>query len=337
MPAGLMIAIFAITLLVPLFARDVASAGAGRNVLTPDDWKETNPVGVLLSGKVFGVERRAELAGELGVAFLREPVFLSSWDGTCSECPTVRSAGLEFVLTVRNSGDAKVPSAVPSNFDEYRDTVARVIDAYRPALVAVENEENSLTFYQSGAENYGSQLKVACEAAHAEGVPCTNGGLLSATVKYFVYQHHVDSGRSDLAASYANRAFESWQKNKLATAGGRAFVKDRAREVQRYLDAYSGSGVDFLNIHWYHVSGKGLEETVEVLREVTGMDVVSNETGQRNLDPGTTRAMLQAALDSGMPFVVWYGSDARLAKGLVDRDGSLRATGREFQEMTRSL
>jgi hypothetical protein len=297
-----------------------------------------NPLGMFISPRFFDADRRVALATELGVAYYRTyPVLLSTWDGTCPECDLVEEAGLRFVLTVRNTADVHEAAWAPTDPDAYREQVQRVIDVYRPALIVVENEENSEGFFAGTPEEYGAQLRVACEAAHSRNTPCTNGGFISPSVKYFVYQHHVDAGRDSLAASYAKQAFEDWELEKTGSRAGRAWIQRSAREVQQFLDAFAGSGVDYLNVHWYHSDPSGLTETVRVFRAVTGLEVVSNEMGQHDRDPATTTGQLEAALDLGLPFVVWYGSDARLARGLVNDDGTLRRTGKAFRSVARSL
>ncbi len=74
-----------------------------------------------------------------------------------------------------------------------------IVRTLRPALLVVENlvvenEENSSLFYIGSPETYAEQLRAACRAAHQEGVPCTNGGLVSSLVALlvWVFDHRED-------------------------------------------------------------------------------------------------------------------------------------------------
>jgi hypothetical protein len=292
--------------------------------------------GVMLSTKLFDIDTRVSLAEELGVRYLRSSaVFVESWRGDCAECRAVHRSGLEFVLTIRNSAGVTQAASPPRDLDAYREAVRRIIRKYRPALVAVENEENTRAFYLGSADDYGRQLGAACEVAHDLDTLCTNGGLLSGSVVFLVYQHYVDGGDLEGAESFAMRAFEPWQRNRLRSPSGREWIETRAREVGEFLDVYGPAGADYVNFHWYVADRIALEEAVGYVEEATGLPAVTNEIGQRDLDPNTTAGVLAGVRSLGLPYAVWFGIDATLARGLVEPDGSLRETGLAFQAFVR--
>ena len=49
--------------------------------------------------------------------------------------------------------------------------------------------------------------RAACQVAHARGVPCTNGGLVSTLVALLVYNHYRQGGQTTAAQDFATRAF----------------------------------------------------------------------------------------------------------------------------------
>lgn len=309
----------------------VATRGDGERQTTPPP-PGTTRFGVMLSTRLFDIDQRVALARELGVEYLRSSaVFVESWDGNCPECPTVRDAGLEFVLTIRNSEAVMQPASPPADLDAYGRSVRRILDRYRPALVVVENEENTPNFYTGTAEEYGGQLRTACEVAHAVDTQCANGGLLSGSVTWFVYQQYLDKGELEKATSFAQRAFEPWQMNRLRSPEGPEWIQARAREVGEFLATYGPAGADFVNFHWYVSDPEALSEAASYLREATGLPAISNEIGQRNLDPGTTTSMLAGVRNLGLPYAVWFAIDATLARALVEPDGTLRETGEAFR------
>jgi hypothetical protein len=288
--------------------------------------------GVMLSTKLFDIEERVALAADLGVKYFRtSAVFVDSWDGSCSECQAVRHAGLKFVLTIRNSSRVTEAASPPDDPQAYGEAVRQILRSYRPALVVIESEENTRKFYLGTADEYGAQLGVACTVAHDLDIPCANGGLLSGSVVFLVYQHYVDAGRADQAGSFAQRAFEPWQMNRLRSAAGAQWIQARAAEVRAFLAEYPGAGADFVNFHWYVADRGALEEAVAYLEETTGLPAITNEVGQRNLDPGTTSSVLAGLRDLGLRYAVWFSIDATLARALIEPDGTLRPTGVAFR------
>jgi hypothetical protein len=324
--------------LVYLAVRDRDSVRPRANHTIPPTVDPTAPVsrtryGVMLSPRLFDIETRVALAADLGVGHLRSSaVFVDSWDGECPECREVRDAGLEFVLTIRNGARVTEPAQPPDDLDAYGAAVRRILLAYRPSLVVIENEENTQNFYAGSAEDYAAQLRTACEVAHEVDTPCTNGGLLSGSVAFLVYQHYLDGGESDTAGDFARRAFEPWQMNRLRSPGGGEWIEARAQEVGEFLAVYEPAGADFVNFHWYVADPLALEEAVTYLKDATGLPAVTNEIGQRDMDPATTTGVLTRVRDLGLPYAVWFAIDATLARGLVDPDGALRETGKAFRE-----
>jgi hypothetical protein len=87
-----------------------------------------------------------------------------------------------------------------------------------------------------------------------------------------------------------------------------------------------------VNFHWYIGDPAALREAFAYMSAATGLPPITNEIGQRDLSPETTVRMMAEVLRLGLPYAVWYFSDARLARGLIDQGGSLRPTGETFKE-----
>ncbi len=267
-----------------------------------------------------------EVARRLGVRYIRpEAVFLDRGNSDCPTCEVARDAGFELVLTVRANG----PSATspPADLKAFERALSETLDRYRPALLVVENEENSALFYAGAPSEYLAELAVACGVAHEKGIPCTNGGLVSALVALLVYDHYRSTEGAAAAQAFADRAFTPEQRKAL----GSAEVEAQLRKGKELLAGYRAAVADYVNFHWYQPDGRALEEAVHFLRAQTGLPVISNEMGQFTDDPAQTTAMLDAALRAGLPIVVWFGLDGPKARGLVNADGTLRPTGEAFQ------
>jgi hypothetical protein len=306
-----------------------------------------NPFGVLNAVPGLDVGQQVTIAKELGVRYVRPafPIFAQSSDLACVGCEEFAEAGLDLIITVRNSEDVASlvgtgqrfpPASPPADLSAYKQTIATIVERYQPVLLVVENEEDVLNHYSGTPEDYGEQLRAACEAAHDSGVKCTNGGLLSGSVVDLVYQNYVDLGMDAEAQSFGDRAFEDFQTARRSRPGGDPrleIVIDRGR---RLLEAYRGSGADYVNFHWYVADPQAMEEAAAYVSEATGLPPMTNEIGQRDLSPDTTVQMMAQVLRLGLPYAVWYLADARLAKGLIDRNGSLRPTGEAFREFIRT-
>lgn len=180
----------------PSVATTAPTPAASPGVATPTATAGTaapareNPFGLMLPSQLVRSSQGMAIAKELGVVYFRPAaIFLDEWNGSCPECDIGRDAGLQLVLTVRNNGRRQA-SSPPDDLAAYRRVLGQVLDAYRPAVLVVENEENSALFYTGTPEDYAAELEAACQVAHARGVPCTNGGLVSTLVALLAYNHY---------------------------------------------------------------------------------------------------------------------------------------------------
>jgi len=274
-----------------------------------------------------------EVAKALGAVYFRpSAIFLDEWNGTCPECDIALKAGLQLVLTVRNNG-RRQPTSPPGDLAAYQRTLSQVLDTYRPAVLVVENEENSALFYSGTPEEYAAELKAACQAAHEKGIPCTNGGLVSTLVALLVYDHYLESGRTAAAQDFAARAFTAEEQRQLNSPK----AQEQIRKGQALLASYRAAGADYVNFHWYIADTRALEEAVAYLSAQTGLPLLTNEIGQHNDDPNQTTAVMGKVVELGLPIAVWFSVDAPKARGLVNMDGSLRPTGEAFQRFVESV
>ncbi|GBD24423.1 hypothetical protein HRbin29_02101 [bacterium HR29] len=287
---------------------------------------EANPFGVMLPSTLVRSGRGLEVARALGARYLRPAsVFAEEWDGTCPECEAARAAGFELVLTVRNEGPG--PTTPPGDLDAYERTVRDIVRTLRPALLVVENEENSSLFYAGSPEAYAEQLRAACRAAHEEGVPCTNGGLVSSLVALLVYEALKEGGGAAEAEDFARRALGDQVRGRLDSPEARV----QLAKGKQLLASYRAAGADFVNFHWYIADAKALRQAVDYLERVSGLPAVTNEIGQVVDDPGVTMGLMEAVAEARLPVAVWFGLDGPRARGLVEPDGTLRPSGIAFQ------
>lgn len=315
--------------LLRIWLLGILIAATAAQVLEGAD-RRANPFGVMLPSRLVRSFEGIRVARALGAVYFRpDSVFLEPGPATCAVCDPALEAGLKLVLTVRNNGPRA--TSPPADLAAYQRAVAGVLDRYRPALLVVENEENSALFYGGTPDQYLSQLRAACEAARRRGVPCANGGLVSSLAALLVYESYLAAGQRARAESFASRAFPPGQTRWL----GSPRVRDQIRKGESLLAGYRNAGADYVNLHWYIGDPQALEETVAYFRAQTGLPVITNEVGQFNLDPHQTEAIMAKIVELGLPVAVWFGLDGPKARGLVNADGSLRPTGEAFQRFIR--
>ncbi|MER3410815.1 MAG: hypothetical protein C4306_12265 [Thermoleophilia bacterium] len=310
-------------------ARPAAAATVSRPAASATASRPTgrNPFGVMLPSRLVRSPQGMQVTKALGAVYFRpSAIFLDEWKGTCPECDIALKAGLKLVLTVRNNGRGQATSP-PTNVAAYRRTLSKVLEKYRPAVLVVENEEDSALFYTGTPEEYAAELKAACQVAHQKGIPCTNGGLVSKLVALLVYDSYLASGQAAAAQDFAARVFTPREQRLLRSPK----AMEQIRKGKALLQAYRAAGVNYVNFHWYIADTWALEKAVAFLRAETGRPVITNEIGQLTDDPRQTTAGMEKIVALGLPIAVWFGLDGPKARGLVNLDGSLRPTGQAFK------
>ncbi|PKU23835.1 hypothetical protein [Telmatospirillum siberiense] len=313
-----------------------------------------NPFGVMLWPKGSDdLSLVAARAKGLGVGWLRPPaVFIDRWQSgsSCPICSEPARAGLDVALTVRNGGwdyTPRRPSTAPTDMEAYKQTLTSILNAWKPKILVVENEENNPQFYRAGAtpsENlaaYGRELTTACSVAHAQGIACTNGGLSSEAASAVTWFTMLERGASETACGFAKRAFSGTNGGPTAetlcqyrtSADVPADVKTALlRDGEQMLAFYKAAPIDMVNLHWFGRDAAVLANIADVVAHASGKPVMSNELGQWrwDADPLNVRPLLRAAFAAGVRPAIWFSIDTPSTLSLFEEDGSLRQTGREF-------
>ncbi|MHB8859881.1 MAG: hypothetical protein ACYC6Z_10440 [Thermoleophilia bacterium] len=293
--------------------------------------------GVMLNINQLTPQNAIQVAKSLGVTYIRpEAIRLSTWNGSCSVCDMINASGLKAIPTIGNSGGGGAASAPPSDINTFKQKLSAVLDMYPFGIVFIENEENSTPFYSGTPEQYGVELKAACEVAHSKGLKCSNGGLVSKLVALLTYNNYLKQGNTTKADDFAARAFDPSERSQLNSPAIKAYVK----KGEDLIDQDKAAGADYLNFHWYISDTQALQETVAYLRERSGLIVITNEVGQqKNTDPQQVTGDLTTLANLKIPFIVWFSEDinvAEQAKALNNPDGSLRPNGGAFKSFVDS-
>ena len=249
--------------------------------------------------------------------------------------PRDQSQFLRFLIFQRVLRVARVDLQACEAFARLGD----ILDRTRPAMLSVENEEDSELFYTGTPEEYGAVLQAACEVAHARHIDCTNGGLVSSLVGLLTWEDILSRGEAAQACNFAWRAFaepgQPVRPEVLCRAGSAAdlpmAVREKIARGHALLEVYPGAGIDALNFHWYVADDKAMSQAVEFLRSQSDLPVLTNELGQHDEDPARPPALLSKALELDLSCVIWFSIDMVQARALIDPDGTLRPNGLAFQ------
>jgi hypothetical protein len=302
-----------------------------------------NPFGVMLwpngeDPSIFMARARG-----LGVAWLRPPaVFVDRWQAgaPCPACTMYARSDLKLALTVRNGGrdtGTRQPSFPPSNLDAYRTSLASVLDAWKPALLVVENEENSPTLYADPSDSYrgyAGELAAACAVSHQRGILCTNGGMTEEVAAALTWMDFIDRDDPKLACDFAQRTFTADISTALCASPKRQSLPAPLRDpATALLAVYRAAPIDYVNFHWYGTDARALAEVVDALSRISGKPAMTNEIGQRPsaADLNAIRPILRAAMAAHIKVAIWYSIDTSNTTSLFAPDGRLRPTGWEFQ------
>jgi len=288
----------------------------------PPKGVKRNPFGAMGCG--------TECAAQLDVRFYRPFAVLLQDTTTSPDATQFADAGYRLVLTVKNNTDRQA-SVFPSNLGDYRSRIGQVIDHYRSSLavLAIENEERSMPMFNGTYQQYRQMLTVACEEAHARGVKCTNGGLLSQDIVFWVYERLVEEGRQEEANQYWDSAAREGLPKDQAAA--------MASQVQPWIQNAAAAGADYFNFHAYYNDGRGLAIAADALRRYTGLPVIVNEMGVRINDPAVARSLCEGVLQAQLPIAIWYTSQTRpFGTALVNPNRSLNALGEAIASCIRS-
>jgi hypothetical protein len=311
-------------------------------------------IGISLAGFGKSSQQRIEVAKQLGASWYRPtPVLLGESEPICPDCRLANSAGMKLAVVVRNGGANGKASSGVGDEAVFKKKLRGVLEQYKPDLLIVEDEpDNQKESFSGTAEEYGAELKAACEVSHSMNVRCANGGLSSKAAAGLVIDQRWKTDRID-AAKFANtieftRASGHDPLNIVVKTVGegksdldaivgaaekylsqnRAEI-DRARAFAAVVDA---SGADYFNFHWLELKPDVLSKVADVLHEISKRPLMSDEVGQRSDRAFETGEKIRVLLDNGVRPVIWAAADGKDGVvGLVDGKGKLRPTAAAFQ------
>ncbi len=305
-----------------------------------------NIFGALIAGTALTSEQKAAVLNSLNAKYGRVPIFLSSFGGSNGLYNAYIAGGLEVILNINNQPVVDgIPNPYPIDMAAYAAGINSVLDVYQPPVVIIENEEQNEVYYSGTPEEYIAMLEVAIPLVHARALKVSNGGLLYAPVAALIYWEMIDLGQTTEAAAFLSSSVPPSYWDRFTDPGSHPDWVTYVNQFQTLIDYYATSDLDYVNFHVYEPANvttadngvsaitNAIPITAAWLRNKTGKQIITNEVGQKNINATLTTNILQACIDSGLKYIIWYSGDSdegQHAKALTETDGTLRVTGQAF-------
>lgn len=267
------------------------------NLQTPDK------LGVWVSGQTT-IFTKIKVAKSLNTNVVRHTIFLPVFTGTDKVYNQFTDSGLLVALTVSNKkGFGTAPEPFRKDTANFRAELESLLSnlPVKPLYIALDNEENSLTYFTGSRLDYVPLLRIAVEVCHRYNIPCTNGGFASFGARFYATQKRE----------------------------GRALTL-QAKRIDTLMQAYHTIDIDFLNVHIYSkLIGEAFKAGADFRQYVIeggGRPVMTNETGVHTNDT----IIAQKHLDSTMFVVesaIWFSGTRTQDVAVHDGAGNLTPVG----------
>ncbi len=296
----------------------------------------------MLVGGGFTTSKKISVAKSLAVNTARMLIEVSTFSGSSSAFELYTSAGMKVQVNLRNEV-SNSPVSLPTDMDVYKTKVKAILNKYHPELIAVENEEGNPAYYTGfTSSDYLAMLQVVITQAHKRGLKVTNAGLLMSPLHGIIYRDKLANEGITAANNYLTANVPSTLHSKI-TLGNDVDYEVLITLYNELIEAYAVMGLDYVNFHIYEPSyipglaidsiataGTAIHEFTKYLYNHTGKKVITNEIGQRNLNPDLTADILNKAIAESMDYIIWYDGDGPISVGLTDSTGLKRPTGDAF-------
>ena len=252
---------------------------------------------------------------------------LAASPAACARCDAAAAQGLGLVVAVANGGP-------PASLGGYAATVGALADRYKTALavIVIEDEPTVAASWSGTPAQYLATLAAGCQAAHAHGARCANGGIdsttmLLTTADAYLHMGFAAEARRILTAASSNPAIPAVASDQdvQALLASRAAEIGAAREILTGLPA---AGADFANFHWYEADEDTFDETIALVRQLSGCNSeMSDGLGTRDASVAQATFLLNDAVELGLVYVVLASPAPGAAGSVADASGAPTAIG----------
>jgi len=302
---------------------------------TTESSNPLNPFGLMLGNTIKSPGDEIEVAKNMGARYYRFGVTLTEVPDNITATKILNN-GLNAVITIRYNGNQKGPSSPPPDISVFKNSISKVIDRDHPSVLVYENEEDSpnFNFYTGNNTQYLEGLKAVCEVAHQKGVKCANGGITSASSVLVTADYYENENpNSEKFNIVTNNTLHPYFE-KIFQDGGNTttnpYFADRIISAKELISKYKENGADYMNFHWHAQSSAALALVIEVLRNQSGLPVITNEFAPETMNtPDGLFQLLNTFYELQVPIAIEYALGSNV---LTNSDGTLLSDGQVYQQ-----
>jgi len=267
-----------------------------------------------------------DVAGKLGISSIRANTMVpATWSVT-----NILNTSYKIILNFNSSVNVvNSPKPYVRDLAKYRIDLNNILNTYTtlPAIAVIENEEPNRLYFSGTTQEYLNELQTAIDVMHNRGIKVANGGLCGPGVDLLVYQDFLNQGKVDSANKFAALTHLDYKAPTIQAA---------AAFMDTLLQSYARMPLDYVNFHWTVESpnADAFKQVVAFLKKKSGKPVINNEVRQFDNDPNSVIAVLCAAKDVEMPYLLWYSPNENAfvkPASLHHPDGSLTSRGIAYQ------
>jgi hypothetical protein len=266
---------------------------------------------------------KIKVAQALGLSCVRDGISLDRVKFT-----SMIGTGYEVLMNI-NITNTVIGNNTPfvQDFEPYKGKIKSIVDNMDilPEIAVIENEPTNTEFYDGDAKQYVKQLQAACRILRPLGIKVADGGITMPPLKYlYAKSLPLEQGK------------EVMLRNRL---GGDRLMQSAAF-TDTLLKNLANMQTDYVNFHWYHSEGDNWDDLIgciNYLQQRTGKPVITNEIGQFDDNPDTTRMIVTIAKSTGLHYLSYYSAkDSSKSKPLHNPDGSLTEIGEAYAAAIKS-
>lgn len=226
-------------------------------------------------------------------------------------------------------------------------------------MLVVEDEPEDPNNFGGTPEDYGAELRAACEAAHEVKIQCANGGFNSIDIANLVVAQRIATDpidASDFALSveiirvhtreklnmsiFNKRLGHDKDEQDTIVAATKQYLEKHKAEIERtrqFIEVVNRADVDRLNFHWYELQPDNVPKVLDSIHQLSKLELMCDELGQKQERAFEVSEKIKLALDNYVWPTIWAGTDGKDgAVGLVDKKGKLRPNAKGFQMEARA-
>jgi len=229
----------------------------------------------------------------------RDNVAINAWTSMKSGYIAHIVYDTAFSLNINHHGTGNEPVPYTTDTIKYKDTLKHIVDSIQPAaFYTIENEEQHFddgVYHSEGITAYCNELKAASHVFSSDQV-FTNGGYTSPAEYWYYAKTHDEDFKAKVIPNVVIQG-----------------VQNEIDSTEYEMNIVQNMPANFVNnIHVYIRYSYQVEPLLRMcnyIKQFTGHEILSNEAGIYQNDPGLISDLMTLAKGAGMRYMIFYSGD----------------------------